>query len=149
MSPSLTVSNVCHQHRCHETAYSDVGYQIWSHSLLSCYETIQCPPRLPIPYVKIHIESDLSGSSFSVYSMALGFIIKTNRLNPDLNQTDFDSQIWTKLAGSQVIFHTIKSSTNPIQLRGLFEKPKNCILISFIPFYMKHVTVSQNTQSRI
>ena len=82
---------------------------------------IQCPARLPIPYVRIHSGYDLSGSSFNTYSLAVGFILQTNRLNPDLNQNDFDSQVWTKLAGSQVIFHTIKSSTDPIHLEGMFE----------------------------
>ena len=83
---------------------------------------IQCPPRLPIPYIKI--ETDLSGFAFNAYSLALNFIIQTNRINPDLNQNDF-SQGWTRLAGSQVIFHTIKSSNDPIELQGLFQTPLN------------------------
>ena len=81
---------------------------------------IQCPPRLPIPYIKI--ETDLSGFAFNAYSLALNFIIQTNRFNPDLNQNDF-SQGWTRLAGSQVIFHTIKSPNDPIELQELFQMP--------------------------
>ena len=83
-----------------------------------------CPRKLPIPFFRIQPGYDLSGSSFVAYSFMEEMNVQTNRLNPDSNQNDFDSDKWTQLGGNQVIFQIIKSSTDEIQLQGLFSEIK-------------------------
>ena len=80
---------------------------------------IECPRTLPMAFIKVQPGYDMPGSSFNAFSLYFGMIVQTNRLNPDFNENDFDDEIWTQLGGSQVIFQTIQSLANPIELQGL------------------------------